>query len=81
LIYEIALKSPPEEDFDGAGGTVELIYNHLTGIDGQPTTTRQHIKDIIVNVTRNNDRNLPYLAEGKHEQGNISLKMVHWKCR
>ena len=65
LIYQTVLQAPPEEDFDGPDGTVDLIYKRLMGIDGEPTTTRQHIKNIIVDVSRKNNNNLPYLGERK----------------
>jgi hypothetical protein len=59
------LQAPPEEDFDGTDGTVDLTRKRLMGIDGEPTTTRRHIKSATVDVKRNNDDNLPCLGERK----------------
>jgi hypothetical protein len=65
LIHQTVLQAPPGEDFDGPDGTVDLTCKRLMGIDGEPTTSRRHVKRATADVKRNNDNDLPCLGERK----------------
>jgi hypothetical protein len=75
LIHQTVLQAPPEEDFDGPDGTVDLTCKRLMGIDGEPTTSRRHVKSATVDVKRrNNGNDLPCLGERKLQAGECFIE-------